>query len=128
MFGRVDLTFKHYITAETLKNNYLVVPNMFFEKDEFRDPRTVSQIDTCLVKFELWNVSYYTYDTIYNFHRYPRWQTLLLKREQDNFPVFNSTIIPFRFAMTDRSAPGLDTATKPYGHPDRMHSYKCPRH
>ena len=60
MFERVDLTFEHYITAETLMNNYLVVLNMFLETVEFRDPRTISQIDTCLVRFELWNVSYYT--------------------------------------------------------------------
>jgi len=62
MFMRTDLTFEHYFTAETLTKNYLVVPNMFLDTVEFRDPRTVSQIDTCLVKFELWKVSYYTYD------------------------------------------------------------------
>jgi len=56
MFGRVDLTFEHYLTAETLMNNYLVVLNMFLETVEFRDPRTVSQIDTCLV-----NLNYRTY-------------------------------------------------------------------
>jgi len=50
MLGRVDLTFEHYIvTTKTLINKYLIVPKMFLETDEFGDPSTVGQIDTCVL-------------------------------------------------------------------------------
>jgi len=35
MFRRANFTFEHYITAETLINNYSVVPNTFLETVEF---------------------------------------------------------------------------------------------
>jgi len=50
MLGNVDLAFEHYVvTAQTLVDPYLLVPKMFLETDEFSDPLTVSQIDTCLL-------------------------------------------------------------------------------
>jgi len=89
MLVRVALTFEQYIIrAETFINNYLTVPKMFLETDKFVDTRTVIQINTCfVVNFDLRNVSYYLYVKIHNMHNYLLWHSLLLKREQDNFPL-----------------------------------------
>jgi len=42
---RVDLPFKHYVfTAQTVIDNYLVLPKLFLESDQFRNSRPVRQI------------------------------------------------------------------------------------
>jgi len=64
---------------------------------------------------------------LYNLHRILLPQSLLLKREQDNF---HQTSTPRYFLEVchygERSTLSLNTVTEPYGHLDRMHRYvKC---
>jgi len=41
------LSFEHYVfTALTAVDDSLILPNMFLESDQFRDPRPVGHIDT----------------------------------------------------------------------------------
>ena len=45
-FDCVDLPFKNDVfTFQTVIDNYLVLPKVFLESDQFRNPRTVRQID-----------------------------------------------------------------------------------
>jgi len=46
-FRGVYLFFEHYIfTAQTAVDDHHILPNVFLESDQFRDPRPVGQIDT----------------------------------------------------------------------------------
>jgi len=43
----VYLSFEHYVfTAQTAVDDYLILPKMFLESDQFGNPRPVGQIDT----------------------------------------------------------------------------------
>jgi len=46
-FRGVYLSFEHYVfTAHTAVDDYLILPKVFLESDQFGDPRSVGQIDT----------------------------------------------------------------------------------
>jgi len=46
-FRGVYLSFEHYVfTAQTAVDDYLILPKVFLESDQFGDPRPVRQIDT----------------------------------------------------------------------------------
>ena len=46
-FRSVYLSFEHYIfTAQTAVDDYLILPKVFLETDQFGNPRPVGQIDT----------------------------------------------------------------------------------
>ena len=46
-FRGIYLPFEHYIfTAQTTVDDYLILPKVFLESDQFGDPRPVGQIDT----------------------------------------------------------------------------------